>query len=190
MAHVRSVEQQYWNLGVSYVQLWATEKAVRLTREVLEREQARSKAGRGNTADVAEAQQRLEQFNLDLVARTSDVITAERQLRNLLGLPPADNRRIIPVTPPTEARLEPDWDKCLATMLDKQPDILLARAMVKEAERVIPPPTSIASPPTWIGSRGRSCRTSRVRESGHRRPMPLAAGRTNCWSGRRLSSSR
>ena len=44
------------------------------------------------------------------MTRTSDVITTERQLRNILGLPPADNRRIIPVTPPTEARLEPDWE--------------------------------------------------------------------------------
>ncbi len=43
--------------------------------------------------------QRLEQFNLDLVTKTSDVITTERQLRNLIGLPPADNRRIVPVTP-------------------------------------------------------------------------------------------
>ena len=75
-------------------------------------------------ADVAEAQQRLEQFRLDLVTRTSDVITTERQLRNILGLPPADNRRIVPVTAPTEARLEPDWDASLAQMVTFQPDIV------------------------------------------------------------------
>ncbi len=90
--------------------------------------------GRGTVADVAEAAQRLEQFNLDLVTRTSDVITTERQLRNILGLPPADNRRIIPVTPPTEARLEPDWDASLAQMLNFQPDIVQQQILVRVAE--------------------------------------------------------
>ena len=68
------------------------------------------------------------------MTRTSDVITTERQLRNILGLPPADNRRIIPVTPPTEARLEPDWDASLAQMLNFQPDIVQQQILVRVAE--------------------------------------------------------
>jgi outer membrane protein TolC len=134
MAHCRSVEQQYWNLAQSHVQLWASDRAVSLAEEILNREQAELVVGRGTVADVAEAKQRLEQFNLDLVTRTSDVITTERQLRNILGLPPADNRRIIPVTPPTEARLEPDWDSSLAQMLNFQPDIVQQQILVRVAE--------------------------------------------------------
>jgi outer membrane protein TolC len=134
MAHVRSVEQQYWNLAQSHVQLWSSDRAVSLAQEILNREQAELVVGRGTIADVAEAAQRLEQFNLDLVTRTSDVITTERQLRNILGLPPADNRRIVPVTPPTEARLEPDWDSSLAQMLNFQPDIVQQQILVRVAE--------------------------------------------------------
>ncbi len=134
MAHVRSVEQQYWNLAQAHVQYWASERAVSLAQEILNREQAELLVGRGTIADVAEAAQRLEQFNLDLVTRTSDVITTERQLRNILGLEPADNRRIIPVTPPTEARLEPDWDISLAQMLNFQPDIVQQQLLVRVAE--------------------------------------------------------
>ncbi len=134
MAHVRSVEQQYWNLAQAHVQLWAADRAVSLAQEVLNREQAELQVGRGTIADVAEAAQRLEQFKLDLVTRTSDVITTERQLRNLLGLPPADNRRIIPITPCTEARIEPDWDSSLAEMLDSQPDVVQQRFLVHIAE--------------------------------------------------------
>jgi hypothetical protein len=128
MAHVRSIEQQYWNLSQQYVQLWAVEKAVGISQAVLDREEARRKTGEGNAADVAEASQRLEQLRLDLVSRTSDVITAERQLRHLLGLPPADNRRIIPVSAPVEVKLEPDWDASRVAMLEKQPDIVRAKA--------------------------------------------------------------
>ncbi len=134
MAHVRSVEQQYWNLAQAHVQLWSSDRAVSLAQEILNREQAELVVGRGTIADVAEAAQRLEQFNLDLVTRTSDVITTERQLRNILGLPPADNRRIIPVTPPTEARLEPDWESSLAQMLNFQPDIVQQQLLVRVAE--------------------------------------------------------
>ncbi len=134
MALVRSVEQQYWSLSQQSVQLWASERAVELAREILKREQAELQVGRGTVADVAEAEQRLEQFNLDLVTKTSDVITTERQLRNILGLPPADNRRIVPATAPSEARLEPDWESSLAQMLTFQPDIVQQQLLVRVSE--------------------------------------------------------
>ena len=134
MEMVRSIEQQYWILARKHIQLWSSEKAVDLAREIVNREQAELVVGKGTVADVAEAQQRLEQFSLDLVTRTSDLLTTERQMRNLLGLPPADNRRIIPVTPPTEARLEPDWDASLAQMLSFYPDIVQQEIAVRIAE--------------------------------------------------------
>ena len=58
MAHVRSVEQQYWNLNVAYVQLWAAREAVGLAREAVKRRQdekdgrprERRRVGRGQAA--------------------------------------------------------------------------------------------------------------------------------------------
>jgi outer membrane protein TolC len=134
MAHVRSIEQQYWSLAQQHVQLWSSEKAVELAEEIKRREESELEVGRGTVADVAEATQRLEQFRLDLVTKTSDVITTERQLRNILGLPPADNRRIVPVTAPNEARLQPDWDSSVAQMLSFQPDIVTQQLLVRVAE--------------------------------------------------------
>jgi len=134
MAHVRSVEQQYWNLAGAHVALWSVEQAVRLGQEVLKKEQAELVVGAGTKADVAEAAQRLEQFNLDLVTRTSNVITTERQFRNILGLPPADNRRIIPVTAPTVQPIVFDWDSCVQEMMEEQPDIARQDVVVRLAE--------------------------------------------------------
>ena len=133
-AHVRSIEQAYWTLAQVHVQLWSADKAMSLAAEILKREQNELVIGRGTVADVAEAAQRFEQFKLDLITRTSDVITTERQLRNLLGLPPADNRRIIPVTPPIEARLEPDWESSLAEMLNFTARYRAAQVLVRLAE--------------------------------------------------------
>ncbi len=134
MEHVRSIEQQYWALSQQTVQLWSREVAVDLGQEILRREQAELEVGRGTIANVAEASQQLERFRLDLVTATNDLINTERQLRNILGLPPADNRRIIPVTAPQESRFEPDWESSLAQMLAFQPDIVNQQLLVRLAE--------------------------------------------------------
>ena len=131
---VRSVEQQYWALAQQHVQLWSRETAVALGEEILRREQARFNAGTGALPNVAEAQEQLEQFRLNLVTATADVITTERQLRNIMGLKPSDNRRIIPVTEPTDARLEPNWEVSLSQMVSFQPDIIRNTLLVRVAE--------------------------------------------------------
>ncbi len=119
VSHVQSIEQRYWGLSQKYVQLWAAEKAVEIAGEVLKQE---PKAG--TEAEVKEANRRLDQFNLGLVGRTSEAITSERWLRDVLGLAPAGSRRIVPVTPPAEAKIEPDWDECLAAMKAKNPGVV------------------------------------------------------------------
>ena len=136
MAHVRSIEQTYWALWLHQVALTARESAVKQGEEILRRERAELDfgVGRGGHADVAEAEQQLENFKLNLVAATSDVITTERQLRTILGLPVADNRRIVTATSPTEAKVEPDWETSIREMLASQPDIAQQEALVRLAE--------------------------------------------------------
>jgi outer membrane protein TolC len=137
MALVRSVEQQYWNLAQAHVALRAADRAVNMAKDVVQRENAelfRHGCRGTNIADIADAVERLEQFSLDLVARTSDVITAERQLRYILGLPPIDNRRIIPVTPAIEQQIVFDWETCVGEMMKKQPDIVQQQARARVAE--------------------------------------------------------
>ena len=134
MAMVRSIEQQYWALSQQQVQLWSRETAIGLGEQIVRKEQSELEVGRAKPSDVAEAEQRLEGFRLQLISATADVITTERQLRNILGLPPTDNRRIIPVTAPTEARIEPDWDLSLAQMIAFQPDIVTQQLQVRLSE--------------------------------------------------------
>jgi outer membrane protein TolC len=134
MAEVRSIEQQYWALAQQQVRLWASETAVDLGEQILRRERAKLEVGSNAIPNVAEAQENLERFRLDFVSATADVITTERQLRNILGLPPMDNRRIVPVTAPTEFRFEPDWTVSMAQMVNFQPDIVQNQLLVRLAE--------------------------------------------------------
>ncbi len=105
MQMVRSIEQQYWTLAQQQVRLWSAETAFELSEKLLEDVLANQEVGsrRGSRRDLADAQVQVENARLQLVTATSDVLTTERQLRNILGLPPADNRRIVPVTEPTDA---------------------------------------------------------------------------------------
>ncbi len=134
MAMVRSIEQQYWAVSQAQVQYWASETAVDLGEQTLKKEEARYLVGTGALPNLAEAAETLERFRLDYVDKTANLITVERQLRNILGLPPTDNRRIVPVTAPTEARLEPNWQASLAQMVTFQPDIVQNQLLTRVAE--------------------------------------------------------
>jgi protein-tyrosine-phosphatase len=78
--------------------------------------------------------ERLKQMNLDIVAKTADVITTERQFRTILGLHSAAKRRIVPTTKPTKDHIVFDWDASLSEMKEEQPDICQQQAIVRLAE--------------------------------------------------------
>ncbi len=170
MALVRSIEQLYWMLSQQYVRLWANERAVDLAQELLNSEQAKPSPGYGPQGNVAEARQRLESFRLDAVSITSDRITAERELRRALGLPAADNRCIVPVSVPVEAKIDPNWDACLAVMKEKQPDILQARERLttKETEKPRPAAASEVVASTFLPDLGSQATTFRSDASAER----------------------
>lgn len=126
----RTAEERYWNLAQARAQRWASELAAQSGKEILHRETVELQNGRGTAADVAECSQRLEQFNLDVVTRASDVITSERQLRKVLGLPASDSRNIVPVSTPVEAKVEYDWGRCLAEMLNEEPEIAFIKRVI------------------------------------------------------------
>jgi hypothetical protein len=103
MALVRSVEQQYWVLAAQRVRAGCAEQVVKTATDVLRKEQEELPHwGRGGAADLAEAAERLEQFQKDLTTQTARLADAERRLREILGLAAADNRRIVPVTRPVD----------------------------------------------------------------------------------------
>ncbi|MDB5349377.1 MAG: polymerase sigma factor, sigma-70 family [Planctomycetota bacterium] len=124
MAHVRSIEQQYWALGLSLVEFGAAETAVDLTAQIVKREEAKLLAGHGSKLNLQEAEEQLKRFKFNMVDKTSQLITTERQLRHILGLPVADGRRIVPSTRPLEAEFKPDWDESIEVMRKNQPDIV------------------------------------------------------------------
>ena len=105
------------------VERWVAETAANRADGIVKRQEAKILAGKGADPNLADVQEQLERFKLDLVDKTAEQITAERQLRNILGLPAADKRRIVPTTKPLEAEYKPNWDESLVAMRKSQPDI-------------------------------------------------------------------
>ena len=133
MALVRSVEQAYWNLARAQVALKSKKQVVRATQELHDAEQAKLTC-RGSVTDVAEAAERLDQFSKELEGLTADVEAAERSLHKVLGLPPADNRRIIATTKPIEEPIAFDWDTSIEEMSQEQPENIEQQAIGRLAE--------------------------------------------------------
>jgi Outer membrane efflux protein len=135
MAHVRTVEQMYWRLAQTQVALAAANRAIKMATQAVKEEEesvALNLHSRGD--DLADAKARLDRFQLELVTRSSDVMTAERQFRQILELPPANKRPIIPTTPPAVQRIEFDWKTCLAEMMREQPDVIQQKLLTRLAE--------------------------------------------------------
>jgi Outer membrane efflux protein len=134
-AMVRCVEQFYWSLAQQRAQLQCRGKAVELGESALERVLSDVESGKREFVEAAEARERLENLRLQLVGATSDMITRERHLQNLLGLSTDENRNIVPVTQPRVTDIEPDWESSLVEMISFQPTVSQSRERVERAER-------------------------------------------------------
>ena len=133
-ARVRSIEQAYWALHAAHTEVWSRETAFKLGEGLLKRVQGEYDKGSAKSSELAEAQQAFERFRLDEIAATSNLIASERKLRDLLGLPPSDNRRIVTVEKPSDRLVKTDWKTSLALMIANQPDILMQQEIVRRAE--------------------------------------------------------
>ncbi len=131
---VLSVILTYWNLSYAQLDCWARRQQVQQGEEALERAQARLDAGLGHEGDVAQARVSLEGFRATLVSSEANLLNQEAVLRNLLGLPPPDERRIVTSTGPITTRLQNDWDWILQLAGQYRPDIIELK-LVLEADQ-------------------------------------------------------
>jgi hypothetical protein len=177
-ALVLSVEEQYWTLWQHATVCRARVGAVLRARECVEREEARLADGRGTPQAVAAARESLEPFRRDLESATVDRDTAERRLRETLGLEPADGRHMVPATNPRTDLVKPDWEACFVRMFERHPDIVRQQRMVETAQvRLLVAknlclaavigetvPLSFGNGPAWMNVRGGQYQLSVERE--------------------------
>jgi len=128
---VRGVIEAYWRLVAARTDAWARRQQVIQGQEAYNLAMANFRVGRGNAGDVAQARTALANFRANLVTSEANLLSAEAALRNLLGLPPADRRQIVPVTPPPAEWIDTDWETVLRTAEQYRPDLIDLKLLVE-----------------------------------------------------------
>ncbi len=121
----------YWNLVQARVNVWARKIQEQQSKEAFERESARLKTGFSDVGTVSQTSVTYHQFRANRIAAEADALTKEGTLRNLLGLPPDDDKAIIPTSAPASRRLPVDWDGLLRVAEERRPDIVELKIIVE-----------------------------------------------------------
>ncbi len=165
---VRDVEVAYWDLYVAYRNVATTMVGRNSSQATAQFARLQLEQGTGTKQDLAQATEQYFQFkgqlesalagsNLPGVDRNG-VYGAERVLREKMGLSPTDGRLIRPITEPTLARVEFDWDESVAQALYLHPELRRTKTRIKQnelelisAKNQILPEVNLSLLYRWVG---------------------------------------
>jgi outer membrane protein TolC len=130
-----SVEQAYWTLYSSYWDLYSTEIALQQAYSALQQARKGFEKGQVTVQDLAAVEQQYQAFRLQrlesLGGPGQSVLEAERNLRFVVGLPPEDGTRLIPLDRPTTAPYRPDWQAAVMEALVVRPELMETRRTIQ-----------------------------------------------------------
>ena len=101
---VQSVVAGYWALVASRTNLWAREQQLGLLKFSLDRALARQRTDQNDVTETSQSRVAYANLRASMISAQADVLQREAALRNALGLPPEDGRRLVPSTPPHEIK--------------------------------------------------------------------------------------
>ncbi len=121
---VQGVIEAYWSLVFAKTDLWARRQQVEQATFANNRTIARVETGDANAGDLAQTQLALENFRANLLSSQASVLQQQAALRNILGLPPFEQERLVPVTPMLDQLINVDWIEINALAQRERPDII------------------------------------------------------------------
>lgn len=123
--------EAYWALVFARTDVWARQQQVRQGQAAYDRAEARFRGKIGNAAEVAQSRLALANFKASLIAAHANMILREAALRNILGLPPADNQRLVPNTAPALERRDFKWDELIELAEERRPDLIELKLLIE-----------------------------------------------------------
>ncbi len=158
---VRGVAEAYWSVVFARTDVWAREQQVEQGQAAYQRAAARLSSGIGNSAQVAQTRSAWATFRATLIGSRANLLQREAQLRNILGVPPTDPMRIVPVTPPNRNRLRPEWNALVALAEERRPDLVELKLILEADQQQLIVANNLALPQvnavgqyTWNGLNG------------------------------------
>jgi outer membrane protein TolC len=129
--HVRGVIEAYWSLVFARTDVWARKRQLEQAAYALRLAEGRQRFGIVDVGDVSQARVAQARFRANLIAAEANLHESEAVLRNMLGLPPADGQRLVPVSPPSKERFEPDWQGLVALAEERRPDLVELKLIIE-----------------------------------------------------------
>jgi outer membrane protein TolC len=126
-AMILNVEAAYWQLYQAYGQLYSFEEVFRISHRAWMINKAKYDVGTKGPVDYFPVEGQYHEFRGERLGSLANVIEAERNLRGLMNLPVEDGTRIVPVTPPTLAAFQPNYDAAVRDAMIYRPELALAR---------------------------------------------------------------
>ena len=131
---IRDTQQAYWQLHLARSNVQANEQFVKEARVTWQKEVAKRGLGASSLPQIAQAREQYERFRQELARSRREFLSAERGLRQILGMPGHTERRLVPDTAPRKDFEGLDWDSSLSEALVNRPEIAAQRESVRTAE--------------------------------------------------------
>lgn len=131
---VQGVVAAYWALVFAKTDLWARQQQVEQAEFANERARTAAEVGQINVGELAQTELALERFRASLLLSQGAVLQQQAALLSILGLPPYESQRTVPVTPPFTERIQVDWDTLNTVAQAQRPDIIQLK-LVLEADQ-------------------------------------------------------
>ncbi len=170
---VAGVIEAYWALVFAKTDLWAREQQVEQAEFAFERAQARFEVGDASRGDLAQTEVALENFRASLLASQANVLQRQAALLNIMGLPPYQPLRAIPVTPMLDQRVAVDWTAINELAQRERPDIIELKLILEAdqqrlliADNQARPQLDTVALYRWNGLEGIAPSGNRVRGDG------------------------
>lgn len=134
---VRGVVEAYWAVVFARTDVWARQQQVAVAEEDFNRAEGQFRAELVSIAEVAQPRAALANFRASLISAEANLLAREAALRNIMGLPPSEPRRPVPVTFPAVDRLEPDWEALLELASVQRPDLIELKLILEADEQLL-----------------------------------------------------
>ncbi len=121
-----NVETAYWILYEQYFALYSVEQAIRQSFPIWELVKEKYDIGTATIPELAQVRAVLENFRSQRLKELAKVQEAERQFRDVLGLPAEDGKHLVPADAPTTAACELDYTRAVKEALANRPELRIA----------------------------------------------------------------
>ncbi len=133
-SHVLGIIEAYWSLVFARTDLWARQQQVTQLEFAFKRTEAQFDAKIADVGELAQTRVAYENFRANLVAAQANVLQREAALRNIMGLPPYEPTKMVPVSSLIDDKLEIDWESAVSLAETHRPDIIELK-LVLEADQ-------------------------------------------------------